>query len=285
MRVLVAGSEGMLARDMVPCLEQKDHEVIAPAESALDILSLSTLMTSLDSIRPDVIVNCAAYTNVDGAEREEHKACLVNGLGVQNLCLACQAAGIPLVHFSTDYIFDGQKVGAYSVFDSTCPINAYGRSKLLGEKYVLWLLRKFYLIRTSWLFGLQGRNFVETMLGLGRKQKQVSVVSDQRGCPTWTHSLAGAVAELIESGCYGVYNGTNSGATTWYDFAVEIFRTAGMEMEVMPITTDQYPTPARRPANSVLDPFPLNEVLGRAMPPWEEALAEYLRLRKEMGSK
>jgi len=255
--------------------------VIAPPESGLDITNLVTVMTALDDIRPEIIINCAAYTDVDGAEKEERKACLINGLAVQNLCLACQVPDIPLVHFSTDYVFDGEKQGAYSIFDHTNPINAYGRSKLLGEKYVIWLLRKFYLVRTSWLFGLHGRNFVDTMLGLGRKQKQVSVVNDQRGCPTWTQHLAGAVAGLIETGRYGVYNVTNSGPATWYDFAVEIFRQAGMDMEVRPVTTGEYPTPARRPANSVLDPFPANEVLGTSMPSWELALEECLSIKKE----
>ena len=214
------------------------------------------------------------------AEIEEGLATMINGLGVQNLCLVCQERNLPLVHFSTDYVFDGSKEGAYTIYDQPNPINAYGRSKLLGEKYVLWLLSRFYLLRTSWLFGLHGPNFIETMLALAGKQKQVSVVSDQQGCPTWTQHLAEAVVQLIESGRYGIYHTTNSGPTTWFEYAKEIFRLSDTEMQVLPITTDRYPRPATRPPNSVLDPFPLQEVIGKEMPPWQEALRSYLALRK-----
>ena len=166
MRVLIAGSAGMLARDLVPCLQGRGHDVLAPPESDLDITRLDAVRRWTADRGPEVIINCAAYTRVDQAEKEEHLASIVNGLAVQNLCLACQEADIPLVHFSTDYVFDGAKAGPYSIYDLPNPISAYGRTKLLGEKYVLWLLRKFYLVRTSWLFGLHGPNFIETMLNL-----------------------------------------------------------------------------------------------------------------------
>jgi dTDP-4-dehydrorhamnose reductase len=227
-----------------------------------------------------VIVNCAAYTKVDQAEREEPLAMLINGLAVQNLCLACQEADIPLVHFSTDYVFDGNKAGPYTIYDHPNPINAYGRTKLLGEKYVLWLLNRFYLVRTSWLFGINGPNFIETMLNLAQKHKQVSVVNDQKGCPTWTQHLSEAAVSLIESGRYGVYHATNSGPTTWFEYAREIFHLAETGTEVLPITSEQFPTAATRPRNSVLDPFPLPEVMGREMPTWQEALRQYLEQRK-----
>ncbi len=283
MKVLVTGSAGMLARDVVPCLSQAGHIPYAPPESELDILKLQGVRSAIDSCRPDVLINCAAYNKVDRAEEEDEgrQATMVNGLGVQNLSLACQERDIPLVHFSTDYVFDGTKEGAYTIYDQPNPINSYGRSKLLGEKYVLWLLRRFYLIRTSWLFGIHGPNFVETMLKLAETQKQVSVVNDQRGCPTWTQHLAEAVVALIESRRYGVYHATNSGPTTWYEFAKEIFRLAGTDTEVLPITTAQFPRPARRPANSILDRFPLSEVMGTEMPKWQEGLQRYLKIRRE----
>lgn len=283
MRVLVAGSAGMLARDLVPCLQGRGHEVAAPPESDLDITRLDAIRRWTAARRPDVLINCAAYTRVDQAEKEEGLASIINGLAVQNLCLACQEADIPLVHFSTDYVFDGAKAGPYTIHDAPSPINAYSRTKLLGEKYVLWLLRRFYLVRTSWLFGRHGPNFIEAMLALAAKQKQVSVVSDQRGCPTWTRHLAEAVVSLIETGRYGLYHATNSGPTTWSDYAREIFRLAGTGTEVLPITADQFPTTATRPRNSVLDPFPLPQVIGREMPPWPEAVREYLEER-EAGS-
>ena len=281
MKALVTGSAGMLAKDLIPCLLKMSHEVLAPPEDKLDITNLGVVRHAVDELAPDIIINCAAYTNVDEAEKQEHQALMVNGLGVQNLCILCQEHDIPLVHFSTDYVFDGTKPSPYTIYDETNPINAYGRSKLLGEKYILWLLDKFYLLRTSWLFGLHGKNFIETMLEIGQKQKQVSVVTDQKGCPTWTRHLAEATVALIETGRYGIYHVTNSEPTTWFDFTKEIFRLAGMSTEVLPITSEQFPRPAKRPSNSVLDPFPLKEVLGRGMPSWKVALKEYLSQRKE----
>ena len=279
MKVLVSGSAGMLAKDLIPCLTAAGHQVIAPPEEQLDILDLDGTRTAVDGFHPDIIINCAAYTKVDDAEKEEHLANMINGFAVQNLCLTCQEAAIPLVHFSTDYVFDGTKEGGYTIYDQPNPIGAYGRSKLIGEKYVLWLLDRFYLIRTSWLFGLHGRNFIETMLKLAEKQRQVSVVNDQTGCPTWTRDLAAAVTALIATGRYGLYHITNCEPTTWFDFATEIFRLSGTGTEVLPIATDQYPTPAKRPQNSTLDPFPLEEVVHTPMPSWKQALGEYLNLR------
>ncbi len=279
MKVLVTGAWGMLANDLGPVLSKCGYEVFAPAEDMLDITHLDTVRAVVDSCEPEMIVNCAAYTKVDEAEKEEHQALMVNGFGVQNLCLVCQERDIPLVHFSTDYVFDGTKEGPYTIDDEPNPLGAYGCSKLLGEKCMLGLLSKFYLIRTSWLFGHHGRNFIETMLELGQRQKKISVVADQRGCPTWTRHLAEAVVALIQTGRYGIYHITNSEPTTWFDFAQEIFRLSRMDIELVPITSDQFPTPARRPLNSVLAPFPLPQLLGREMPSWREALEEYLRQR------
>ena len=281
MKTLVTGSAGMLAKDLIPCLLKMSREVLAPPEDELDITNLGVVKHAVDEFAPDLIINCAAYTNVDEAEKQEHQALMVNGLGVQNLCILCQEHDIPLVHFSTDYVFDGTKPSPYTIYDETNPINAYGRSKLLGEKYILWLLSNFYLIRTSWLFGLHGKNFIETMLEIGQRQKQVSVVTDQKGCPTWTRHLAEVTVALIETGRYGIYHVTNSEPTTWFDFTKEIFRLAGLSTEVLPVTSEQFPRPAKRPSNSVLDPFPLKEVVGRGMPSWKVALKEYLSQRKE----
>jgi dTDP-4-dehydrorhamnose reductase len=283
MRVLVTGAAGMLARDLVPCLQKRGHETLAPPENDLDITRVDAITRWASSFNPEMIINCAAYTKVDQAEREEPLAMLINGTAAQNLCLVCQEADIPLVHFSTDYVFDGTKVEPYTIYDQPNPINAYGRTKLVGENYVLWLLNRFYLVRTSWLFGIHGPNFIETMLNLAQKQKQISVVNDQKGCPTWTQHLSEAVVSLIESGRYGVYNATNSGPTTWFEYAREIFRLAETGTEVLPITSDQFPTAATRPKNSVLDPFPLPEAIGREMPSWQEALRQYLNQRNNGG--
>jgi dTDP-4-dehydrorhamnose reductase len=283
MKVLVTGSAGMLAKDLITCLSQREYEILAPPEDEFDITDLAAIRSVVDQCKPELVINCAAYTKVDEAEKEELQALTINGYGVQNICLVCQENDIPLVHFSTDYIFDGAKESPYTIYDEPNPASAYGRSKLLGERYVLWLLNKFYLIRTSWLFGHYGRNFIETVLELGQREKQISMVNDQKGCPTWAYHLAQAVADLIETQHYGIYHITNSEPTTWFDFAREILRLSGKDIEVIPVTTDQFPRPARRPLNSVLDPFPLHQVLGREMPSWREALEEYLERRNTTG--
>lgn len=285
MRVLVTGSAGMLANDLVPVLTARGYDVIAPSEDVLDITNLEAVRSVADSCEPDIVANCAAFTRVDEAESQEYQALMVNGFAVQNLCLVCQEMGVPLVHFSTDYIFDGNKEGPYTIYDQPNPLGAYGRSKLLGEQYILWLLSKFYLVRTTWMFGTYGKNFIDTMLEIAQKQQKISVVNDQRGCPTWTRQLAEAVADLIATGRYGVYHITSSEPTTWFNFAREIFHLAGLDIELVPVTSDQFPTPARRPLNSVLDPFPLPQVLGREMPSWRVGLKEHLKQRGRLVAK
>lgn len=279
MKVLVTGAGGMLAKDLVPCLLERGHEILALPHEELDITDLETVRAAINNFLPEIVINCASYTKVDEAEKEEYLALMVNGSGVQTLCLLCHELDVPLVHFSTDYVFDGTKASPYTIYDEPNPVNAYGRSKALGEKYILWLLNKFYLVRTSWLFGLHGKNFVNTMLELGQTQNPISVINDQRGCPTWTRHLAQAVADLLETERYGVYHITNSEPTTWFDFARDIFRLSGMDVQVLPITSEQLSRPAKRPKNSVLCPFPLLETLRREMPSCTEALREYLKLR------
>ena len=280
MKALVTGAEGMLAHDLVPCLLKQGYEVHAPPHHSLDITDLQAIRAIVDGFRPALIFNCAAYNRVDDAEKQVQQAFTVNAVGVQNLCLVCQEYNITLVHFSTDYVFDGSKPTPYTIYDEPNPLNVYGHSKLLGEKYIQWLLNRFYLIRTSWLFGLHGKNFIETMLELGQKQKRVSVVADQKGCPTFTKDLAKSTVSLVQTGRYGIYNITNSGVISWFEYAREIFRLAGISIEVLPVTTEEFPRPAKRPKNSILDPFPLPLVLGKEMPSWKEALVEYLSLRK-----
>lgn len=276
MRVLVTGAGGMLGADLVPVFLERGHQVLAMPRARLDITDAGAVESAVDAFAPELVVNCAAYTRVDDAEKEREQAFAANGLGVQNLCLACQERDTPLLHFSTDYIFDGTKEGPYTVYDRPNPLSAYGASKLLGEQYVFWLLKRFYLVRTGWLYGRHGRNFVETVLELGRTRRSLKVVDDQRGCPTWTCDLSAATADLVETGRFGVYNITGTGTATWFEFAGEILRLAGMEVEVIPVTSAEFPRPARRPANSVLDPFPLNHVLGGEMRDWRSALEEYM---------
>lgn len=285
MRVLVTGAGGMLGQDVVAEFHRRGAEVLPLARAELDITQSGAVRETLAGTRPDIVVNCAAYTNVDGAEAERDTAFHVNGLAVRHLALASREAGAVLVHFSTDYVFDGEKDSRYGVYDPPRPINAYGESKLWGERALAEAGGQYFLIRTSWLCGLGSRNFVEAMVALGAQWRDGSrheplrVVDDQRGCPTFTPDLAAAAADLIATGCYGNYHVTNTGSTTWYGFARAIFGRLGWDIPIEPIATAEFPRPARRPRNSVLDPFPLQEVIGRLPPSWEDALARYLATR------
>jgi len=281
MRVIVTGAGGMLGKDLVKVLVGLEHDVLPLSHSALDITSLEQVRETVNGNKPKVIINCAAYTAVDAAESDWERALAVNGLGPRNLALACLENGAALLQVSTDYVFSGEMDSPYGVFDSTGPVNAYGKSKLWGELAVRRVLPTCYIVRTSWLFGAGGANFVRTMLKLGREKTSLKVVDDQKGAPTFTPDLARALADLIETDAYGIYHVTNSGATTWFGFAREIFRQRGVSLQVNPCTTDEFPRPAPRPTNSLLDPFPLGETIGHLLPPWEDALARYLASERE----
>ncbi|MCL6559732.1 MAG: dTDP-4-dehydrorhamnose reductase, partial [Firmicutes bacterium] len=223
MRVMVTGAAGMLGQAVVKEFAGRKAEVIPLNRSELDITDLGQVRRVVGSRKPEIVVNCAAYTSVDGAETEPYKAYLVNGLGPRNLAVACREAGAELVHISTDYVFDGSKPGPYSIFDEPRPLNIYGSSKLWGEKALSIVAGSCYLVRTSWLFGPGGNNFVTTILRIAQDQGKVRVVNDQTGCPTYTVDLARAIADLSVSGCYGIYNIKKQGGTKWYGFAEEIF--------------------------------------------------------------
>lgn len=277
MRVLIAGAKGMLAHDLIPTLRE-NHEVAAPGEQDFDITSKDKISWILREVFPDIVINCAAYTDVDKAEEERDKAFLINGLGVQNLALACRDSGIPLLHISTDYVFDGEKGKPYIPFDNTNPINSYGESKLAGEKYIQWISDKFYILRTSWLYGKGGKNFVSTILRLSNEKPEIKVVNDQTGSPTSAVSLSHAISNLISSGAYGIYHFTDdsAGGISWYDFAKEILMIAGSKTEVVPTTTDEFPRPAKRPRHAVLDTLSFRITTGHNPPDWKEALKKHL---------
>lgn len=281
-RVLVTGAAGMLGRAVTAEFGRRGEEVLSLSRRELDITDPAAVRSALWQLRPRVVVNCAAFTDVDGAEASRERAFLVNGLGPGNLALACREVNAVLVHVSTDYIFDGRKGEPYVVYDPPNPLNAYGKSKLWGERAVAEAGGRCFIVRTSWLFGPGGRNFVETMLRIGRERGAARVVSDQRGCPTYTVDLARAIADLLESGRYGTYHVTNSGSTTWYEFAAAIFKLAGLEVELAPCSTAEFPRPAQRPLYSVLDPFPLKETTGYLLPPWVDALERYLSERQKI---
>lgn len=276
MTILVTGAAGMLGQDVVTEFQSRKYRVIAKDHLSLDITNLKHVYQVIDDYKPAIVVNCAAYTNVDGAESEPQRAYLINGLGPRNLALACKKCDAVLVQISTDYVFDGSQNCPYGVYDLTNPLNVYGASKLWGERAVQEILKSVYLIRTSWLFGLGGKNFVDTMIGLGQSKKSIKVVDDQFGCPTFTEDLARAVVDLVQTRCYGTYHITNQNPTTWLKFAETIFKKCNNLIKLIPCKTEKMDRPAQRPGFSVLDPFPLKETIGYLLPSWDDALSRYL---------
>jgi dTDP-4-dehydrorhamnose reductase len=280
MRTLVTGARGMLGTDLVCVLEERGDEVFATDVEELDITHSGYLNKMIGDICPDVIINCAAYTNVDKAEDEPETAFSLNSLGVQNLALVCRDLDIDFCHISTDYVFDGTKEGPYMPDDSTHPINTYGRSKLAGEKNIQEIMEKFFIIRTSWLYGKYGKNFVYTVLDLAKKQDELKVVDDQWGSPTWTVTLARAMTAIIETKKYGIYHVTDdaAGGISWYEFARKIVEIEGLDVKVMPIKSDEFSQKAKRPQNSVLDLSRTKTEWGEYLPHWETSLRNFLQL-------
>lgn len=273
MKVLVTGANGMLGQDLCPILEDEGFDVIETDLYNLDITNLEQVQTILKSNTPDFVVHCAAYTNVDKAEEEKDIAFKINVTGTENIAKICKDLGITLIYISTDYVFNGKKSGKYLTDDNTCPINVYGETKLQGEKAVQ-KCEKYYIARTSWLYGHHGKNFVETMIAL-KDKSELKVVNDQTGCPTWTVELANGIVSLIEEKKpYGIYHICGSGETSWYGFAKKIFELCNIKTNLQPCTTEEFPRLAKRPENSIME----NNNICRN---WEIALKEYIELRCE----
>ena len=271
MKILVTGANGMLGQDLCPILEDEGHEVVETDIKNLDITDFKTVQNVLKNEKPDVVIHCAAYTNVDLAEEELEKARLINAKGTENVAKVCSEINSELVYISTDYVFDGKKQSPYEPDDKINPLNNYGLTKFEGEKFVEKYCEKYYVVRTSWLYGIHGKNFVETMLALKDKE-ELRVVDDQIGCPTWTVELANGIVELLDGAEYGIYHICGSGQTSWHGFAKKIFEFAGLKVNLIPCKTLDLPRPAKRPSNSVMD----NEGFCRK---WEVALKDYLSLR------
>ena len=275
--ILVVGANGMLGQDLMGLLGERGRGVDLPDIDITDMVSVQQVLTSL---RPKVVINCAAYTDVDGCESNTETAMQVNGEGVAFLALVTREIGAKLVQVSTDYVFDGSKGSPYREADLQQPLNIYGESKLAGELNVD-INPDNLLVRTQWLYGLHGKNFVETMLKLGQEKTELTVVDDQIGSPTWTMDLARGIIALIDKDCRGTYHCANSGHTSWNGFAKAIFDEAGLPVQVLPMTTEQLNRPARRPLYSTLDCSKLVADTGFEPQPWHEALKRYLNLRKE----
>lgn len=271
MKVLVTGANGMLGQDLCPILEDFGYEVIETDCSNLDITDKKMCVEKIKSENPDYVFHCAAYTNVDKAEEEQDKAMLVNADGTENVAKVCAELDIPIIYISTDYVFDGEKSEPYTISDNPNPLNVYGKSKLKGEEAVKKYCEKYYIIRTSWLYGHHGKNFVETMINAAAEKNELKVVDDQRGCPTWTVDLSNCILDILEKP-YGIYHICGAGETTWYGFAKEIFKLEGIKVSLKPCSSQEYLRPAKRPQYSVLD----KNCKCRF---WRDALKDYLMLR------
>jgi dTDP-4-dehydrorhamnose reductase len=270
-KVLVSGSGGQLGLELCELLPQRGYEVVAFSREELDVADFGAVRLALEEYSPGVVVNAAAYTNVDGCETEAGLAYRVNALGPRNLAQLCHARGCDLLHVSTNYVFDGVSERPYEPFDTPSPISVYGRTKLAGEEYVRQLANRWYVVRSAGVYG-RGHNFVRTMLRLGVERDALKVKDDEFISPTYAVDLAQGIAGVIETGHYGLYHLTSAGSCSWYEFAKVIFKLTGIEVEVNPVPASEYPLPAARPANGVLS------ALGSPqLRPWREALEDYLR--------
>ena len=279
-KVLVTGAQGQLGLELCKQLiKNEEVQVIAASRHDLDIIDLNQVKDKLLVIRPDIVINCAAYTAVDQCEVEHEKAYQVNALGAKHLAIVCDELGAKLIHISTDYVFDGEVALPRREDDGVAPQSIYGSSKLLGEQYIKTFCKKYFIIRTAWLYG-EGNNFVRTMLKLAKTNKELNVVGDQFGSPTSTKDLAKVIIELMQTEYYGTYHGTCEGECSWYDFACKIFEIKGIDIKVNKVTSEEFVRPAKRPKYSVLDNFMLKLYGLNSFRHWEEALRDYLQGEK-----
>ena len=274
--ILVTGITGQLGYDVAKELERRGEKFIATSRKEINLLTEDGAKNFILEKKPDAVIHCAAYTQVDKAESEAEIALTVNGLGTRWIATACREIGAKMIYVSTDYVFGGDGRTPYEISDEKNPVNTYGRSKLLGEDAVAAILEKNFIVRTSWVFGINGKNFVKTMLNLAENHDKVKVVDDQVGSPTYTADLAPLLCDMIKTDKYGFYHATNEGFCSWADFAKEIFKQAGKKVEVEKISTADYPTPAKRPFNSRLSKKSLDDAGFKRLPSWESAIERYL---------
>ena len=277
MKVLVTGTKGQLGFDVCNELTRRGIENQGIDRDECDITNKQAVLDYIYNYAPDVVVHCAAYTAVDRAESEEHVCRRVNRDGTEYIALACKTINAKMVYISTDYVFNGEGDKFFEVDDETGPLNIYGLTKLEGEEQVRKILDKYFIVRISWVFGVNGNNFINTMLRLSGGNKELKIVSDQIGSPTFTYDLAPLICDMIETEKYGTYHATNEGECSWAEFAEHIFKVAGQNVLVHHITTEEYPTKAVRPKNSRLSKKSLDEAGFKRLPDWKDAVERYIK--------
>ena len=275
MKVLVTGVNGQLGHDIVEECQKRNIEAIGVDVKEMDITDAHQVDEVITETKPDAIIHCAAWTAVDKAEDEVEQCRKVNRDGTKHIVDVCEKLDLPLMYFSTDYVFDGQGEEPWHEYDERHPLNVYGKTKYEGELEVE-RLKKHFIIRISWVFGINGGNFIKTMLRLGKERKEVSVVNDQIGSPTYTYDLARLCVDMIQTKEYGTYHATNEGICSWYEFACEIFKQAKMDVIVHPVDSTQFPTRAVRPKNSRMNQTELDKHGFTRLPSWQDALERYL---------
>lgn len=277
MKVLVTGVKGQLGFDVVNELEKRKIEAVGVDIDEMDITNAAQVEEVITKAAPDAVIHCAAYTAVDAAEDNVEICRKVNAEGTKNVAEVCEKLDIKMMYISTDYVFNGQGTRPWEPDDEGEPLNVYGQTKYEGELAVETHVKKFFTIRIAWVFGVNGKNFIKTMLNLGKTHDKLTVVNDQTGSPTYTYDLARLLVDMIQTEKYGRYHATNEGLCTWYEFACEIFKQAGMNVEVAPVTSDEYPAKAKRPQNSRMNKDKLKANGFELLPTWQDALNRYLK--------
>ena len=277
MRVFVTGVKGQLGYDVMNELEKQGLEGIGVDIDEMDITDADQVNKVIKEAAPDAVIHCAAYTAVDAAEDNEEICRKVNAQGTENIAKVCEELDIKMVYISTDYVFNGQGERPWEPDDEREPLNVYGQTKYEGELAIEEHVKKFFTVRIAWVFGVNGKNFIKTMLNLGKTHDHLTVVNDQTGSPTYTYDLARLLVDMIQTDKYGRYHATNEGLCTWYEFACEIFKQAGMDVSVAPVSSDEYPAKAKRPSNSRMDKSKLTANGFQPLPTWQDALSRYLK--------
>lgn len=292
MKILITGGKGQLGNELLsiiksgqaeigPLEKAKEYEAVSYDVDKLDISDLNRVREVLSLEKPKVVINCAACTNVDGCESNEELAFKVNSLGARNLAIISEEIGAKLVQVSTDYVFSGEeREKPFREYDLTEPYSVYGTTKLMGEEFVKQYSKKAFIVRTAWLYGYEGHNFVYTMIKIGKEREKLTVVNDQKGNPTHANDLAYHILKLIETEEYGIYHCTGKGECTWYDFAKKIMELSKLNCDVRPCTSEEFKTPAKRPEYSSLDNMMLRCTIGDEMRNWEEAIESFIKKLK-----